>query len=161
MNQNEFEILKNDIVNQPITMALLTAGAGVLAATVRYLWKQKKPKVSIKARFSLHNGDRGISIKIINYSDSQIRIDTVGYDIFGGSNPDQCVCWVKDVILDPKSSFEKFIEEKNLHLETMDKATILFLKDQIGRLWKAPDSELMRIQKYNQYRERYIEENYD
>jgi hypothetical protein len=161
MNQNELEILKNDIVNQPITMALLTTGAGLLAATIRYFWKRRKPKLSIKARFSLRNGDRGISIKIINYSDSQIRIDTVGYDIFGGSDPEQCVCWIKDMILDPKSSYEKFLEERTLHLETMDDATILFLKDQIGRLWKAPDSELVHIQKYNQYRKQYIQENYD
>jgi hypothetical protein len=158
MSSLNFEILSNNIVNQPITIALISVIVGLLAALTRYLWTKRKPSVSIVARCAFQDGKRGLSLKITNYSEQNIRIETVGYDIFGGGNPNQCACFIKNETLESESSFEKFIEEKNLHLESMRNATILFMKDQIGRVWKANRIELVAIKRYNEFREQNLRE---
>jgi hypothetical protein len=150
----DLRILKGDIVNQPITIALITIAVPAGAWLFRHLWMKRKPKVHLTVSFCLKNGAPGLCIKVVNHSVRLIRIESVGYDMFGNGDPRQSFSFLKDEVLEPQSSLEKFIEEANLHLDSMKVATVVFAEDQIGRLWKFRGKSLEVIQRYEDFQGR-------
>jgi hypothetical protein len=74
--------------------------------------------------------------------------------MFGNGDPRQSFSFLKDEVLEPQSSLEKFIEEANLHLDSMKVATVVFAEDQIGRLWKFRGKSLEVIQRYEDFQGR-------
>ncbi len=152
----QVDFIKNEILNQPITITIFASLITMLGALVSYIWVNRKPRISIFTSCVLLNGERGLGLRVTNYSKQPIRIDTIGYAIDGSKNLNHCVSLVKNKTLEPQSCLEEFFREKDLDLRFMSEASKLFMKDQRGRIWIANKKGLSGIKNYSSFREEYL-----